>query len=102
MTEGAPLPKVASAEGRRHLARRSAATGLIRIRPEAPGSPSCGLEVGPWGEVMNQIRKVIEGMHLKMHDEPSVTIGSHRGKVCQKAGILTESLTMFRMSIFYF
>ena len=59
--------------------------------------------VGPWGEVVNQIRKVIEGMHWGMpHDEPSVTIGSHQGKVCQKAGILTESLTMFRMIVFYF
>ena len=78
MERGGKVPKVAPLEVRLHLARQWATTGLICIRLVAPGSPSCGLEVGPWGEVMNQIRKVIEGMHWRMHDEPSVTIGSHR------------------------
>ena len=29
-------------------------------------------------------------MHWRMHDEPSFTIGFHRGKVCQKAEILNH------------
>ena len=102
MERGGKVPKVAPPEGRRHLAQRSATTGLIRIRPEAPCAPSCGLGGGPCRGVCNQIRKVVEGMHWRMHDEPSVTIGSHRGKVCQKAVILTESRTVFGIIFFYF
>ena len=81
MERGVKVPKVAPPEGRRHLAQRSAITGLIRIRPEAPCAPSCGLGGGPSRGVCNQIRKVVEGMHWRMHDEPSFTIGSHRGRV---------------------
>ena len=102
MGRGAHLPKVAPPEVWRHLAQRLPTAGLICIRLVATCPPWCGLEVGPWGQVMNQIRKVVEGMHWRMHDEPSVTIGSHRGKVCQKAVILTESRTVFGIIFFYF
>ena len=37
--------------------------------------PWCGLEVGPCGGVGNQIRKVVEGMHWRMHEELTFTIG---------------------------
>ena len=30
------------------------------------------------GWVGNQIRKVVEGMHWRMHAEPALSIGSHR------------------------
>ena len=49
----------------------------IGARPAGLCPPSCGHGVGPWEVVVNQIRKVVEGMHWRMHDEPSFTIGSH-------------------------
>jgi hypothetical protein len=81
MGRRAHLPKVASADRRRDLAQQWATTGPICIRPEAPCQPWCRLEVGPCRGVRNQIRKVVEGMHWRMHAEPAFSIGSHRGKV---------------------
>ena len=91
----AHLSKVASADRRRDLAQQWATTGPICIRPEAPCQPWCRLEVGPCCGVSNQIRKVVEEMHWRMHDEPSFTIASHRGKMCHKVEILIESRTVF-------
>ena len=81
MERRAHLPKVRPERGRHKQVSGNAPLLPKGVLLAGTGSPSCGLEVGPWGEVMNQIRKVIEGMHWRMHDEPSVTIGSHRGKV---------------------
>ena len=74
----AQLAKVGSLK-----ARHKQASGTSPLLPEGGllagmGPPWCGLEVGPWGQVMNQIRKVVEGMHWRMHAEPALSIGSHR------------------------
>ena len=66
--------------------RRKPGAGLppavrIRTRLAGPCSPSSGHGFRPWRGVRTYIRKVVEGMHWRMHDEPSFTIGSHRGKV---------------------
>ena len=75
--------------GRAHLSnlaseklRRKPGAGLppavrIRTRLAGPCSPSCGHGVGPWRGVRTYIRKVVEGMHWRMHAEPAFSIGSH-------------------------
>ena len=73
----AHLPKV-GAEKSQH----KQASGTSPLLPEGgllagPCPPWCGHEVGPWRGVITYIRKVVEGMHWRMHAEPAFSIGSH-------------------------
>ena len=98
----APLAKVG-----RPKARYKQVSSESSLWPEGGllvgmGPPWCGLEVGPWGEVSNQIRKGLEGMHWRMHAEPALSIGSHRGKVPHRnhLSLVHENMTPDRFFLF--